>query len=123
MQNKIILFIVMVILIFCCIGCKEYTEQEIDAMNAKSREEVSKPSVVRGEIKSSGSVIAKNVGGYAEIELPPNNKLTLVTWKDDNLWILYRPMRKDEEPEVYVYREDSQFNLIEAYYKIIESKK
>lgn len=116
MKTKIAL--IMIALAFCCIGCKEYTEEEIDAMNAKSREEVSKPPETRGKIKSSGSVIAKNVGGYAEIELPPNNKLTLVTWKDDNLWILYRPMRKDEEPEVYVYREDSQFNLIEAYYKV-----
>lgn len=121
MKTKIILLIIT--LAFCCVGCKEYTEQEIDAMNAKSREEVSKPSETRGEIKSSGSVIAKNVGGTAEIELPPNNKLTLVTWKGDNLWVLYRPMRKDEEPEVYVYQEDSKFGLIEAYYKIIESKK
>lgn len=35
-------------------------------------------------IKSTGSVIAKKVGGSATIILPDNQKLQLVTWKNDN---------------------------------------
>lgn len=57
------------------------------------------------------------------IELPVNNKLTLVTWKGDNLWVLYRPMRNDEIAETYVYQEDSKWGLLEASYKIVESKR
>lgn len=102
-------------------GCGE-TAEEIDANNAKSRAAVEAASV-NNNIKSTGSVIAKKVGGSATIILPDNQKLQLVTWKNDNMWVLYRPMRADEQAETYTYQEDSKFGLLEAKIVIREVKK
>ena len=102
-------------------GCGE-TEEEINANNAKSRAAVEAASA-NNNIKSTGSVIAKKVGGSATIILPDNQKLQLVTWKNDNMWVLYRPMRADEQAETYTYQEDSKFGLLEAKIVIREVKK
>ena len=103
------------------VGCGE-TEEEINANNAKSRVAVETASA-NNKIKSTGSVIAKKVGGSATIILPDNQKLQLVTWKNDNMWVLYRPMRADEQAETYTYQEDSKFGLIEAKITISEVKR
>ena len=103
------------------VGCGE-TKEEIDANNAKSRAAV-EAACANNNIKSTGSVIAKKVGGSATIILPDNQKLQLVTWKDDNMWVLYRPMRADEQAETYTYQEDSKFGLMEAKITIREVKK
>lgn len=103
------------------VGCGE-TEEEINANNAKSRAAVEAASA-NNNIKSTGSVIAKKVGGSATIILPDNQKLQLVTWKNDNMWVLYRPMRADEQAETYTYQEDSKFELIEAKITIREVKR
>ena len=102
-------------------GCGE-TEEEISANNAKSRAAVEAASA-NNNIKSTGSVIAKKVGGSATITLPDNQKLQLVTWKNDNMWVLYRPMRADEQAETYTYQEDSKFGLLEAKITIREVKR
>lgn len=102
-------------------GCGE-TEEEINANNAKSRAAVEAASA-NNNIKSTGSVIAKKVGGSATIILPDNQKLQLVTWKNDNMWVLYRPMRADEQAETYTYQEDSKFSLLEAKITIREVKR
>lgn len=103
------------------VGCGE-TAEEIEANNAKSRAAVEAASA-NNNIKSTGSVIAKKVGGSATIILPDNQKLQLVTWKNDNMWVLYRPMRADEQAETYTYQEDSKFGLIEAKITIREVKR
>ena len=103
------------------VGCGE-TEEEINANNAKSRAAVEAASA-NNNTKSTGSVIAKKVGGSATIILPDNQKLQLVTWKNDNMWVLYRPMRADEQAETYTYQEDSKFGLIEAKITIREVKR
>lgn len=102
-------------------GCGE-TEEEINANNAKSRAAV-ETATANNNIKSTGSVIAKKVGGSATIILPDNQKLQLVTWKNDDMWVLYRPMRPDEQAETYTYQEDSKFGLLEAKIVIREVKK
>lgn len=102
-------------------GCGE-TEEEINANNAKSRAAVEAASA-NNNIKSTGSVIAKKVGGSATIILPDNQKLQLITWKKDDMWVLYRPMRADEQAETYTYQEDSKFGLIEAKITIREVKR
>lgn len=69
---------------------------------------------LEADMKSSGNWIAKRIGGSAHITLPPNHKLVTLTWKQDALWVLYRPFRDGEKPEYYVYKEDSKFGLIEG---------
>lgn len=74
------------------------------------------------DVKSSGSVVAKKVGGTANIVLPPKQKLVSVTWKRDEMWLLYRPFREGEFAEEYTYREDSVLGIMEATLKIKEQE-
>ena len=74
------------------------------------------------DVKSSGSVVAKKVGGTANIVLPPKQKLVSVTWKRDEMWLLYRPFRSGEFAEEYTYKEDSVFGVMETTLKIKEQE-
>lgn len=65
----------------------------------------------------------RSFGGDMTLELEPNQKLELITWKDDDsLWYLTRPMREDEEPETHVYQQSSEWGVFEGTVTIIESK-
>jgi hypothetical protein len=64
----------------------------------------------------------KNFGGTSMKQLQKNEKLVNVTWKDDNLWILTRPMREGEVPEEYKFKCDSSFGIFEGQIVIEESK-
>lgn len=66
--------------------------------------------------------MAKEWGGTYTMDLPKGEKLMEVTWKDTDLWYLTRPMRDDEEPETYTFREDSEFGIWEGTVIIVESK-
>lgn len=123
MRIKILFLLLVSLFIF---GCgQNLSDEEIEARNAKSRAAVDaelNKTKANTEIKLSGSVIAKKVGGSSTIELPTDTKLQLITWKGDELWFLYRPMRENEKPEVYTYQEDSKWGILEATYKIVESR-
>ncbi len=54
---------------------------------------------------------AKSFGGTATLNLPPNQKLVVVTWKDDDLWYLTRPMKDNETPETYAFQEKSSWGF------------
>ena len=73
--------------------------------------------------EASFNPIARQFGGTITVNLKENKKLVNISWKaDDSLWILTREMRKDEEPEIYEYREDSTFGVIEGTVIIVEHK-
>lgn len=65
---------------------------------------------------------AKNFGGTYTINLEKGEKLDMVTWKDNDLWVLTRPMREDETPETYRFQEDSNLGIMEGTVNIIETK-
>ena len=73
-------------------------------------------------IQSSGNTIAKKIGASGTVKLPPNHKLLEVTYKGDDMWLLYRPMREDEFPEQYIFQEDSKWGFLEGTVRIIESR-
>lgn len=64
----------------------------------------------------------KSLGGSMKIELEPNTKLELITWKDDSLWYLTRPMREDDIAETHTYKQKSEFGVFEGTVTIIETK-
>ncbi len=68
----------------------------------------------------SDKTMARNYGGESKVDLKPGEKLEEVTWKDNNLWILTRPMREGETAEKYTFTEDSEFGIIEGTVYIIE---
>lgn len=65
----------------------------------------------------------RSMGGNTTINLKPNQKLELITWKDDSLWYLTRPMRENEEAETHTYQQSSEFHVFEGTVTIIETKK
>ncbi|MBI2473462.1 hypothetical protein HYV70_02840 [Candidatus Uhrbacteria bacterium] len=66
--------------------------------------------------------IAKQFGGDITVNLPPGRKLVVVTWKNDDMWHLTRPMRESEMPETSVFQEDSSFGLVEGSVTFVETK-
>ena len=67
--------------------------------------------------------IAKNYGGDISLELEAGLKLEEITWKDDSLWYLTRPMREDELPETHVFRQSSEWGVFEGTVTVIEHAK
>lgn len=37
------------------------------------------------------------------LELPANQKLVMITWKDDSLWYLTKPMTEEDVAETYTF--------------------
>lgn len=65
---------------------------------------------------------ARAWGGSMTIELEPGQKLEMITWKDNELWYLTRPMWEDEEPETHTFQEESEYGIIEGKVIIKERK-
>lgn len=65
---------------------------------------------------------ARHIGGTEDVHLPADKKLVNATWKNSSLWLLTRPMKPDEVPEVYDFIEDSNLNVFEGTVHIIEHK-
>ena len=65
---------------------------------------------------------AKSFGGTAILDLPKGEKLVTVTWKEDALWYLTRPMTSNDKAEVYSFAEESSWGVFEGTYKIKEQK-
>lgn len=66
---------------------------------------------------------AKSFGGSMTLELEPNQKLEEITWKDDSLWYLTRPMTDNDIAETHIFQESSNFGVFEGTVTIIETKK
>lgn len=64
----------------------------------------------------------KYFGGEMMIELEPGQKLEEITWKDESLWILSRPMRDNETPETHTFYEDAEFGVLEGKITVIEKE-
>ncbi len=64
----------------------------------------------------------KNYGGSTTIYLEANQKLEEITWKDNALWYLTRPMTEDDVAETHTFQEQSNMGVFEGTVTIIESK-
>jgi hypothetical protein len=64
--------------------------------------------------------MAKQFGGTMRVELPANTKFVNATWKNDELWYIYRNRRADESAETVTMQEDSNFGLVEGKVLFIE---
>lgn len=65
---------------------------------------------------------AKSWGGTAQVNLEPNRKLVTVTWKEDQIWYLTRPMDSSDVAQTYKFQEESSWGVIEGTVLISESK-
>lgn len=62
----------------------------------------------------------KSLGGSMILDLNPGEKLEEITWKDDSLWYLTRPMREGETAETHTFQQQSEFGVFEGTVTIIE---
>lgn len=72
-----------------------------------------------------GNMSSAQYGGTQTVNLKPGEKLENVTWKtmdrhSPSLWILTRPRRAGEQPEVHEFQEKSNFGMIEGRVVITE---
>ena len=71
---------------------------------------------------SGCNMMAKSYGGTTSVDLPTGEKLTEVTWKDNSLWYLTRPMQEGEEAETWTFQEKSNSGIMEGKVILKESK-
>lgn len=65
---------------------------------------------------------ARNCGGNTTLELEPNQKLEEITWKNNSLWYLTRPMTDDDIAETHTFQESSNFGVFEGSVTVVERK-
>lgn len=64
----------------------------------------------------------KSFGGSMTLNLEPNQKLEEITWKDDSLWYLTRPMTEDDIAETHTFQQQSEWGVFEGTVTIVETK-
>lgn len=67
-------------------------------------------------------VMTKEYGGSMTIKLEPNQKLEEITWKDDSLWYLTRPMTDNDVAETHTFQQSTDFGIFEGTVTIVEIK-
>lgn len=64
----------------------------------------------------------RDFGGEMTLTLPPNTKLEMITWKEDSLWYLTRPMTENDVAETHLFQQSSNFGVFEGTVTIVETK-
>ena len=64
----------------------------------------------------------RQCGGEMTINLPAGQELMMVTWKDNDLFYLTRPMSPDYVPVTKVFHESSSYGVIESTVYFKESR-
>ena len=65
---------------------------------------------------------ARNLGGTMEIKVKPGYKVTMATWKQNNLFYMIEKADSSYVPTEKILVEDSSLGILEAEVKFIESK-
>lgn len=65
---------------------------------------------------------AHSYGGDITLKLEPDQKLEMITWKNDSLWYLTKPMTEDDVAETHTFQQSSEWGVFEGTVTIVESK-
>lgn len=79
-------------------------------------------SIILGTVGCAQNM-AKSMGGTTTLELPPNQKLEMITWKDASLWYLTKPMTDEDVAETHTFKQSSNTGMFEGSVIVIETKK
>lgn len=66
--------------------------------------------------------IVESFGGDYTLRLPKNEKLLMITWKDNSLWYLTKPMTEDDIAETYKFQESADLGIMEGTVTVVETK-
>lgn len=64
----------------------------------------------------------KSFGGSMTLDLPVGQKLEEITWKEDSLWYLTKPMTDEDIAETHTFQQSSEWGVFEGTVTIIEHK-
>lgn len=78
--------------------------------------------VVISCLTGCSQTMARDFGGSVTIELEPNQKLEMITWKEDSLWYLTKPMTEEDVAETHTFQQSSVFGVFEGTVTVVESK-
>ena len=67
-------------------------------------------------------MMTREFGGEMTIDLPKGQELMEVTWKDDDLFYLTRPMAPDYVPVTKTFQESSSFGILQSTVYFVEHK-
>lgn len=72
--------------------------------------------------KSTDQLRAKTMGGTMKVEIDEGQKFVNVTWKENDLWILTRPIEEHEsyETKPYIFQQKTSFGIREGKVEIYE---
>lgn len=73
-------------------------------------------------LKSCDNELAKHWGQTIQVDIPNGYKVTEATWKDNSLWVLTEPMESNYTPQTKVFREVSEYGLLEGSVEFHEHK-
>ena len=65
-------------------------------------------------VSCTESQAAKQSGGTMKVDLPPNTKFVNATWKNDELWYIYRPRKAGESVDIVTMQENSNWGIMEG---------
>ena len=69
-----------------------------------------------------GQFVSRKLGGDTTIMLEKGERLVEATWKENSLWYLVEPMDSDYIPKTKVFKESSQFGVLEGNVIFVEQK-
>lgn len=61
-------------------------------------------------------------GGSTTVDLPKGQKLINITWKENHLWYLTKPMTPEDKVENYSFQESSSFGVWQGTVTISEHR-
>jgi hypothetical protein len=64
--------------------------------------------------------ITKKYGGSTSVELKQGERLEMVTWKEDQMWVQTRMREPGESPINHKFREHSKYGMLEGEVTIKE---
>lgn len=69
-----------------------------------------------------GQFVSRKLGGDTTIMLENGERLIEATWKENSLWYLVEPMDSDYIPKTKVFKESSQFGVLEGKVIFVEQR-
>ena len=69
-----------------------------------------------------GQFVSRKLGGDTTIKLEKGERLVEATWKETSLWYLVEPMDSDYIPKTKVFKESSQFGVLEGKVIFVEQR-
>lgn len=71
---------------------------------------------------SCDNYMSRKFGGSTTINLEKGQKLVEATWKENSLWYLTEPMDSNYVPKTKIFKEDSNFGVLEGTVTFVESR-